>query len=557
VRTPKAATPAPRQLGVVACSLLAAAAAAQSVVQGEVADVLGHGVPAASVRALDAAGAELRRSGADGDGMFVLAVPDGATQIEVAATGRLTLRRLLPDGAERRALRLELEDTVELRGRVRSPDGAPLAGVDVIAYRGQDRVPAWSADAVSDARGEFAFAPAPVGALWLCAWAPGRDLVAIARTPADAGPVELVLPACSGAPQAVQVDGVPAGRVATLVLGHFLPRPLRTLTSDANGRVLLPRLPHVERLGVACPGCRAIPEQLQAYRGPLLRFRLEELPARLVDPHTTARCRVLGPDGAPIAGATVLCGHGEDGPFARAASDRDGLASVTLPVLANALCRWALTDCLWQLDGAQPNGPPLAAGGIHAGIDPDAVRELRAHAAGGIRVHAALPGGVPMRFAPVEALRQSPEALRIAQPFTLSLRSATDRDGNVALLGLEAGEYQLRLRGTTHAASATVAVVAGKVAEVAQLRFDELGECSGLMTDGAGQPLPGVEVSAWLTHDSVQQAGLMPGEGGASCITDRNGCYRLRGLVPGRWQVSGRTVDVEAGRPATLDVSKR
>jgi protocatechuate 3,4-dioxygenase beta subunit len=95
------------------------------------------------------------------------------------------------------------------------------------------------------------------------------------------------------------------------------------------------------------------------------------------------------------------------------------------------------------------------------------------------------------------------------------------------------------------------------VAEVAQLRFDELGECSGLMTDGAGQPLPGVEVSAWLTHDSVQQAGLMPGEGGASCITDRNGCYRLRGLVPGRWQVSGRTVDVEAGRPATLDVSKR
>jgi hypothetical protein len=529
---------------LLVCLLLAAAAAStqHAVLQGQVVDVLGDSVPAARLRLLDATGAPLREGKADGDGMFVLPLPATAREVEITAAGRLALRVPVPDGPERRAMRCVLEEAVPRRGTVRNAAGAPLPGAQIVAFRRANSCgAAWSADAVTGANGEFAFASAPVGELRLRAWTPGCE-VAEARSPRADDATALVLQPLAAPPREIHVEGVPPGRTATLVLESeregplVLPAALRALTADERGRVVVPHLQIVDRMSVACPGCRSTPESAVAWRSAVVRFRVEALPARLVDPHTTGAFRVLGPDGAPLAGVALLCSHGPQGPFVRATTGADGVARPTLPVTAHVPCLVKLADCPWQVDATWPDSLSL---------DPDEVHDVRAHAVGGIRVQAKLPDGTPMRFAPVMVWHDG-----------YPLQSATDRDGRCELLGV-AGKCSVLVRGATFFASAQTNVAPGRIEDLSRWEFEMLGECSGVVRDAAGRPLAGVEVAAGIVADQEQRRRLGQSACTGAGTTDGRGRYRLRGLVPGRWSVGGTEVEVRAGATAAADVVRR
>jgi RNA polymerase sigma factor (sigma-70 family) len=252
---------------------------------------------------------------------------------------------------------------------------------------------------------------------------------------------------------------------------------------------------------------------------------------------------VLGPEGAPLPGASVTLsrGTGLEGtaasdvprPHAAGVSDAEGRVRFT----GLAVGRYALTATLARagLAPALLEGVELSAGQARAVrlllgrgglLLTGLVRESGAGAVAGARVTAALaeregePGAAP-----------------------LLLSTTTAGDGGYALL-LAAGRYVLRAEADGYAtASDVVAVMAADVRR--DLRLEPAASIAGHVVERATrQPVPGAAVQARLVEG--WSFGRSP-----PVTTDAQGGFRLTGLGPGDFMLEARA-GARAGRTPRL-----
>jgi uncharacterized GH25 family protein len=103
-------------------------------------------------------------------------------------------------------------------------------------------------------------------------------------------------------------------------------------------------------------------------------------------------------------------------------------------------------------------------------------------------------------------------------------------------------------------ARATVRVTSNKTAPRITWKPLPSGSIEGLLVDGLGQPMPGIDL--FVAAKELQNAVEEPAGDrmSSTVLTDRNGRFRCRGLLPGTWTVVGlHEPGVES---ATGDVTK-
>ncbi|MGV9210328.1 carboxypeptidase regulatory-like domain-containing protein [Micromonospora sp. RB23] len=120
----------------------------------------------------------------------------------------------------------------------------------------------------------------------------------------------------------------------------------------------------------------------------------------------------------------------------------------------------------------------------------------------------------------------------------------SDRNGRIEVGPLTAGTYKLFAvpLGSTYGRqwvgvdggtgderqAATVTATVGQVATGPQVRIDRAGTITGTVTDSAGKPIQGIDVSVLTAH---------PGVGVNDATTNAAGVYTLRNLGPYAWPV--------------------
>ncbi|MGE0708385.1 MAG: carboxypeptidase regulatory-like domain-containing protein [Planctomycetota bacterium] len=264
---------------------------------------------------------------------------DGAFRCADLAPGQWDLLEAR-DGEVRHLTRVELRegdalDLGRLQGaaltplevRVLDAAGRPIPGVTVSVAGGQS--------ATSDAEGRAALGSVLPGPLRLEVWRQGRPCEVRPLTVSPGGaPLALDLRLrAGGARLEVAVEGAADSVVLLDAAGAQVAESQvsdgRAEFEVAPGRYALRAGP---RLGTAAPR-ETFELQAGAQRR---RF--------VAPPRATLRCRVLGPDGAPLAGLQVLAGALDESaapkrvtaPFARAQSDAEG--RLELPGLPQGPC---------------------------------------------------------------------------------------------------------------------------------------------------------------------------------------------------------------------------
>jgi len=187
-----------------------------------------------------------------------------------------------------------------------------------------------------------------------------------------------------------------------------------------------------------------------------------------------------------------------------------------------------------------------------------------------------LPRDLPMRLANGTAIvagvvltnDQQPAPVRRAR-VTLSPEGAasgwsvtTDDDGRFAIPNVPAGRYTLEASKPAWITAAYgaarpgrpgtgIAVADGERVAGIAIRMSRGAVITGAVLDRAGQPLPGVSVSAmrYVPSELTGEKTLRRPAGGADSVTDDQGIYRSYGLPPGEYVV---VAALRAGPPTAL-----
>ena len=140
----------------------------------------------------------------------------------------------------------------------------------------------------------------------------------------------------------------------------------------------------------------------------------------------------------------------------------------------------------------------------------------------------------------------------------------TDADGRFRFDGLPAGRFVVTASKPpfittafgakrSGAAGTAIAVAVGQRVEDVVVRLSRGAVIAGQLRDGAGEPVPAVQVAA-LRVDFAR--GTSPAPVAQTTMTDDRGAYRLFGLMPGKYAiVSTRSVTSgELSRPTAADL---
>lgn len=405
------------------------------------------------------------------------------------------------DGVEAgdEALEIVLEAAARLAGRVLGDDGAPIAHAAVrVARRPAGTDP--SRHAVTDAEGAFVLDDLGPGEATVGATAEGYlsgpELVIELAAGGELGGVELRLRRGSTLRGRVRsADGEPVANARVESAPHVQGQ------SDAQGRY---RLTGVE------PG-----EQVVTVDHPDFRRRAERIEVRpgantfdvFLDPGLGVSGRVIGEDGAPLAGARLAL-RGEGPSSGEARSGADGRFEIG-----------GLVDGTYQL-AAQKEGfaPSVLPGGVEVRGAP--VAGLEVVLGRGLSITGELLGVELDDLAQVEVSASSPAGL--------ALDGDVRPTGRYRLDGLSPGEWVVAAVVTSTGRRAVVGVELGpgENGRIVDLDLGAGRTFSGrVLVDG--QPAAGARLRL---HGGVPWAG-------GTATTGHDGSFRVEGVEPGDYEL--------------------
>jgi hypothetical protein len=215
---------------------------------------------------------------------------------------------------------------------------------------------------------------------------------------------------------------------------------------------------------------------------------------------------VTGP-GGPVAGALVGALGADGATAASATTAADGSYIITgLP--AGTYTIDATADGLF---GNDVTGIALATGGTVSGVN------LTLNTAGSVNGHV---------VSTVDGSAETDVLLSLTNG-AASFSAESDGNGNFTFTDLPAGAYTLAtIPGTVMTTTTSVTVTAG-VTTTVTLHAAPIGQVTGTVTNGAGQPVSGVTVFADQAGNTV-----------TSTVTGSNGAYELTGLDAGTYQIA-------------------
>jgi protocatechuate 3,4-dioxygenase beta subunit len=393
------------------------------------------------------------------DGGFTVSLPAGAESVDVCAPGSLTESvdvRVAAAGP----ITVKLRPGGRISGRVIDSAGDPIAGMYVRTQRagnstGRDWFPRESpcphggtaAGGQTDREGRFDLAPLEPG--WYTVWA-GEGSIATLSAPVDLGPGQALdgmrLIAKRGAQVAGRVttkDGSPASEARVFSGGAS------TITDAAGHYQLTGMAPGPHRIWADERQHGTIDCDVELAAG---ENRLDLV---LPDP-TEIRGRVLGPGGAPVAGAIVKIWP------ARTVTSADGNFGLSTPTC----------------------GCPKTIAVHAAGLAP-AEAEIRGQP-GALEIHLTRPGAVVGR---VLGLR-SPADTQITAAWGISrrrLKAVADAGGRFHLSGLTPGKWTITASKEGRVRLSNVDVAPGEEKAV-DIAFPATHRVSGWVADEHGRP---------------------------------------------------------------------
>jgi hypothetical protein len=128
--------------------------------------------------------------------------------------------------------------------------------------------------------------------------------------------------------------------------------------------------------------------------------------------------------------------------------------------------------------------------------------------------------------------------VRAVNSFSGPRSTTTDAEGNFRLTGLEPALYSISASAVTYAAEPATTTTYYRIGDSVRLELVRGGVITGTVTTSTGEPLIGLRVRAVRIRDGGGQRTRTP-SAGTEQLTDDRGVYRIYGLLPGTYLVSG------------------
>jgi len=433
---------------------------------------------------------------------------------------------------------LTLRKAVAVTGVVRgSRDDKPIAGADVLGSIQTAPSSGFAAEGftlgvrtVTDKNGAYRLWVPRGSSLGLEAWSGGHY---VQKAPVTAGPgQDFVLGAGNVIEGVVQgPDGKPAANA--VVQDPYLPRCRTVTNTDGTFRLLLganrywlhvahPQLAHgvdydqravrLARGAAGRDGARAKPRVLRLQKG------------------TSLKARVVGPEGRPLGGATVvlagipkrLNGNGMLGKVVAwpARLDEAGALNTSCTYPGYLAYAWVELHGEFVL---------LFGDDVGSGID---LGDVRLPLAGRLSGTVQLPSRMPAAGARVLLRRRFDNQPQILRSVRLPLpfhEVATDRAGRFRIDGLRPGKYDVAVVAPNHFPHLLQAKVSTDDQRL-RIAMPPGKTMRGVLVDSNDQPVPHRPIRIYLHNDQAQNTYRQLGFQMFEPITDEHGRFAYHGL---------------------------
>lgn len=551
-----------RGLVVLGAAVALVAQERRGSVSGIVVDALHEPLAAVEVMVTSTIDDEvLGKAISDGSGAFLVPrLPVGLAYLRADAKtdGRalgMAGFQLLPERPNVHGAVVRLYDAGQVTGRVVDAQGQPLAGVHVEALPEPGTLAGSGEHRLTDADGRFVMTNVPLGDLTVCAFRPGYAFGEQRLRLRDQADVDLRLAAePDQIRRRVRVLGT---EPSSLVGVRFrvsdptdrLPGLLLDGRPDAKGEWSFVQLAGFEyrRVRVSSPTLTIeprvadVPEDLAA----TIDFHVIEREASML------HGRLLGPDGAPLAGETIVCRAPDGGARNLTKSGSDGRFEVACPAAPGGTCWLYLIDGRYVAD--QDRNVIEELWGTHQfEFAPSTTVTVRAIPAARVRGRVVDANG-PVRGARVHLCTTDPsDATRMDRAWSTN----SDLEGRFEWNRVRATDRSLWVEVEGYAGagiSERFTIEAGGEIEI-EVRTKPAGVVEGEVVDAEGKGLPGMPVRLRLWNQAAGAAGAWYG---TNVITDRHGRYRHVGVLPGsyRLQIQDDRDTVAETEPFKVDTS--
>lgn len=551
------------------------------VVEGQVVDLRGEGVPIARVIAFDAETEEaLVRVVTDGDGMFRLPRVPRDRRVELRALAEGYCEGRSPVFGGEAPLRIEVHHAATLRGVVRNGAGRPIPGASVRAKPcGRFCLGEVLCDTRADEDGRFVLERVPLGPVKVVAFVASEGVFASQLCVARDTEIELKPVDEARTTIEVHVTGLPERDVPTVRLAlrawrppefraappelesFLLPPPLDRPVIGADGRWGAHSMPDTGyEIAPQATGATFTPplHRLEPGRGPhSVTFTFTPATAQTV----VFRALVRDARGEPIRGVTLHAAT-ESRVFVTAVSDHEGVAAFTGPFVDGEPVTIRALQGDHTVHIAEPGEhvdmQPWNWSRLHTVVDTGAPISLALIPVCRVQGRLVLLDGRPAAFAAVDLQTTNragyaPEWLRLTRVYT-------DRTGHFVQ---HAHHLPTSVRIAVEGVEGTYASEPFRLAEpgvrvdLGVQKLTPPSAIEGSVVDAHQRPAAGVRVR--LSRGPIANA---------ERITDREGRFRFVGLAPGtatlqlltgveaspRRDGEETAVDVVAGRVTAIDL---
>jgi protocatechuate 3,4-dioxygenase beta subunit len=525
---------------------------ARGTILGEVVDANGERVAGAEVWLTQGVSTDrLAESKTSTGGMFSLrGVPLTATRLRVWATaqGKVAAADRVSISTSRRrdSAFLRLWDAGEITGRVVGEKGEPVEGAQVCAAfnaaRGYGFEP--QGEAVTAKDGRFVLPKIPLGYITIRATAMGRVLTTTRVHLRERAEIQLVMkegPGTSLEVKVLDVDGKSLPETSVRVLPYarggyqVLPTRLIRGRTDARGVWKVQGLPDIEFVvSVGHKGMSFSPRtiRLRAGKGPRqAQFK------GFLDQAVTLRGTVMGPDGKPLTGETLLCRAANGGRRSTAVIDEKGQFQMQSPLSPGTRCVFYLTGSRFVLKHGEV--PPREEGRVAMDkmrltierlIQSD--KHYAFQAMLGMEVSGRLVAGDGQPVA-LQRVSLAHDRSNWSPSWRSFAYATTDRRGNFVVRGVRPTEAAVRIESKGRGGAITsepFQLDPGKGKAGLRLVCSMPAKVKGILLDAEGKPVPGARI--WL-RDCHPETGAQTNGSVKEVYTDRKGRFCHLAVAPG------------------------